>query len=331
MTLNIAIVGAGKIGHKHAHILKSMADASVSHVVDVDADAANDLAADVDAIAETDLDDALSACDTAFVCTPDDEHTGVVTRAISAGLHTFVEKPLTTSVSEADDLVTIAKQSDRLHMVGHVLRFDPRYQALSRQIGDVGQVLSATADRLVSRSRARRTGAASRPSMRLGVHDFDVLAWATDDAIERVSAEAANGTLQQEGYDTEDVVTVSASFEGGWQATFTLGFCIPEGHPGSIVRTRVVGSEGIAEVDATGGSARRWNDSGGSYADTHLWPTIGGVPDGALANEVRAFVRAIRKGDPSPIPYADGRQAVAVARAVEHAADKKTSVTVDSA
>lgn len=165
--------------------------------------------------------------------------------------------------------------------------------------------------------------------MRLGVHDFDVLAWVTDDTVRWVRAEAADGPLQEEGYATEDIVTVTASFEGGWQAMFTLGFCVPEGHPGSIVRTRVVGSEGIAEVDATAGSTRRWDDSGGLYADTHLWPTIGGVPDGALANEVRAFVQAIREGDPSPIPYADGRQAVAVAKAVECAADNETSVTID--
>lgn len=329
MAFDIAIIGAGKIGRKHAEILDSMVDTNVAHVVDVDADVANDLAGAVDATSGTAPNDALSDCDAVFICTPDDKHADVTRRAIKADLHTFVEKPLATTLAAADDLVAAAEESSRVHMVGHILRFDPRYRTLVKKVDDVGRILSATVDRLVPRSRARRTGGASRPPMRLGVHDFDVLAWATDDTIERVRAATSDGVLREEGYDTEDVVTVTATFARGWQATFTLGYCVPDGHPGSIVRTRIVGSDGIAEVDTTNGDARLWDAHGGTFADTHLWPIVAGVPNGALANEDRAFVRALREGRPSPIPFSDGRRAVAVARAVERAAADGTTATVD--
>jgi len=163
--------------------------------------------------------------------------------------------------------------------------------------------------------------------MRLGVHDFDLLAWLLGDRIESVRAVDADGALRAAGYDVPDVTSVLATFEGGATATVRLGFCLPDAHPGSIVRTTVVGTEGAADVDA-GGEIRSWDAERGRAPDTQLWPTINGVPRGALAAEDRAFLTAVREGRPSPIPFAAGRDAVAVARAVQEAADRDGPVSV---
>lgn len=331
MSLDVAIIGAGKIGHKHARILDTAHDVSVSYIVDIDDAAANELADIVDASPDIGLEAALSGCDVAYVCTPDDAHTDIAAQAIKADVHTFVEKPLATQISEADRLVEASVSSDHVHMVGHILRFDPRYQTLNQRIQNnkLGSILTVTADRLVPRARARRTGAVSGPAMRLGVHDFDLLEWMIDDTIKQVRAKATDGALREQGYDTEDTITVRAEFTGEWWATLTLGYCVPNGHPDSIVRMKVVGTDGISELDASAGPVQQWDADSGTYPDTDLWPTVQGVPDGALANEDRMFIEAIRTEKPSPVPYSAGRRALAVARAVERAADTDTLQPVE--
>lgn len=326
MAVEIAVVGAGKIGTKHARVVDSFPDAAVAHVVDADPEAADDLAGAVGAAA-SDLDAALADCDAVYVCTPDDAHAEVARRAIEAGRHTLVEKPLAATVDETDDLVSLASGAGGVHAVGHVLRFDARYRALADEVEAVGGVVAATAERLVSRARVRRRGEAISPALGLGVHDFDVLAWLLDDRIERVRALDAHGALRAEGYDVADVETVLAEFEDGVTATATLGFCLPDGHPGSIVRTTVVGTDGVATLDG-GGEVHAWDGEGGRTPDTHLWPTIDGVPDGALARENRAFVDAVKEGTEPPVPYEAGRDAVAVAAAVERAIATDDAVPV---
>jgi len=165
--------------------------------------------------------------------------------------------------------------------------------------------------------------------MRLGVHDFDLLEWVTDRPVASVRATGADGALRAEGYDTEDVVAGVATLGNGVPVTVTLGYCVPDGHPGSIVGTRVVGTGGVAEVDGAPAASRQWTDDGGTAADTHLWPTVEGTPAGALANESHAFLDAVRSRGPSPVPYAAGRRAVAVARAFERAADTGDPQTVE--
>jgi predicted dehydrogenase len=328
MSLEVSVVGAGKIGTKHARILSALPDVTIAGVVDVDAARAEELAATVDA-APVDLDTGVDA-DVVFVCTPDDEHVKATQRAIDAGCHTFVEKPLATTVNDADALLEATAASDAVHTVGHILRFDPRYRAVHGAMGDgsFGEIISVSMKRLVARSRARRTGAVSIP-MRLGVHDFDLLAWITDERIHKVEAIGADGALRDEGYQMPDAVSVRATLADGVTATLDLGFCLPDGHPGSIVRTTVIGTAETAQIDASGEETQRWGTDGGIYVDAHLWPEIDKTPEGALAAEDRTFIAAVRQGGPSPVSFRDGRRAVAAAAAAKRSLEDGRRVTVE--
>lgn len=329
MTTRVAIVGAGKIGTKHARVLHALPSAEVSHVVDTRSDAAEVVAEQVGATAAP-FENALDDVDAVYVCTPDDEHIEVTRTAIDRGVHTFVEKPLATDSNAAADLTRMAAESDGAHMVGHILRFDPRYRQLRSAIADgsVGDVCSISATRLVARGRARRIGAQSSLAMRLGVHDFDVLQWLADEPLPRVSAYEADGALRAEGYDVPDTVTISGEFASGATADLTLGFCLPEAHPGSVVDVTVIGTDGAAALDASGAETQVWKDDGGSYPDAHLWPEIGGRPGGALERESREYLNAIENDGASPVPFEAGRSSVAAAAAVERSIETGGQVTV---
>jgi predicted dehydrogenase len=329
MPLTVSVVGVGKIGWKHAAILSSMSEVELGPLVDVDEKRAAEASARF-GTAATGLDAAIDRADCLFVCTPDPEHTDVTLRAIDAGVHTFVEKPLATTSEETERLRAAAAASDAVHMVGHVLRFDPRYRAVRSAVrdGDVGDLVTVTMERLVKRARLRRTGGVSPPWMRLGVHDFDLLEWACATSVTSLSAVESAGKLGGDGSAVDEAVSVLASLDGGGSATLTMGFCLPDGHPGSIVRTVASGSEGTVAVDASGDETQRWGERGGSAVDTHLWPDVAGTPDGALARQDRAFVRAVRQGDSSPVPFAAGHRAVRIAEAVGTAVSDGERVTV---
>jgi len=320
MALTASVVGVGKMGHKHAEILAAMPDVTLGPLVDTDPDRAREVATHLDATTAA-LDDAIAAADCVFVCTPDDAHVAATTAAIEAGCHTFVEKPLATTTEDAAALRDAAAESDGVHMVGHVLRFDPRYRAVRDTVsdGDVGKLVSVTMERFVKRGRVRRTGGVSEPWMRLGVHDFDLLEWLAGERIASVGARDAPGALAAEGFEISEAVSVLATLSSGAPATLSMGFCLPAGHQGSVVNAVAAGTAGTATVEASGAETRLWDDEAGRAVDTHLWPEVAGVPDGALARQDRAFVDAVREGGPSPVPFSAGHRAVRVAEAVGRA------------
>ena len=330
MTTRVAIVGAGKIGTKHARVLHALPGADVSHVVDTQRDAAADLAERVDAAAVP-LDEALTSSDAVYVCTPDDAHAESVRAAIETGLHTFVEKPLATDPDVAAELVELAAESNAVHMVGHILRFDSRYRQLQSAVNDgaVGDIRNISARRLVARGRARRTGAQSSPAMRLGVHDFDIFQWFAGEPLTAVSANDVDGALHAEGYDVADVVSVTGEFASGATMDLTIGFCLPDGHPSSVVDATIVGTEGVAQLDASGEETQIWDVDSGVYPDTNLWPEMSGRPGGALERESREYLAAIENDEESPVPLEAGRGAVAVAAAVERSIDIGGTVSVN--
>lgn len=329
MPVTVSIVGLGKIGQKHASILHSIPEVTLGPLVDKDTDQANEMATALRTTAGT-LEDAIDEADCLFVCTPDNTHTEIALQAIKNDINTFVEKPLATTTTETQQLQTAAVESNATHMVGHVLRFDPRYRAIRKAVtdGELGDIVSITMKRFVKRSRVRRTGVVSPPSMRLGVHDFDLLNWLFDTSVESLIAESSAGALPEEGYDIDESTSVLATLTNDAVATITMGFCLPDGHPGSIVETVAVGTDGTISVDASGTETQQWDTESGGTVDTHLWPDIQGVPDGALARQDRAFIETIRGGGSSPIPFDAGHQAVRLAEATAEALENESRITV---
>src|SRR5690606_7066953 len=81
-----------------------------------------------------DLDSLIAAVDVVDVVTPTLSHFEVGKRAISAGKHLFIEKPITNTVEEAKELIALAKEKGVKGQVGHVERFNPAFMAVASKI-----------------------------------------------------------------------------------------------------------------------------------------------------------------------------------------------------
>ena len=150
--IKVGVIGAGFAGSFHARAYAKTPGAEVSIIADQNEAKATALAAEVGARAETDADTILRdpTITVVDVALPTPLHPEYAIRALEAGKHVVIEKPLALSVEEADAMIDAAHRSGKFLMVAHVLRFWPEYIAIRKvlQSGRLGQPRIATAHRL---------------------------------------------------------------------------------------------------------------------------------------------------------------------------------------
>lgn len=125
---HVAVLGCGYWGINYVRILNELPDAHVAVVCDQSTSRLDEVARRFPAIALTsDLDEALAVegVQAAVVCTQAVTHREVAGRALEAGKHVLVEKPLTTTVSEANELIDLAAARRRVLLVGHTFVYNP--------------------------------------------------------------------------------------------------------------------------------------------------------------------------------------------------------------
>jgi predicted dehydrogenase len=149
--VHVAVVGYGYWGSKHVRVLSTMPDVAVT-VVDADLRRREEAAALYPSIRQTagSVDEVLDEVDAVLVATPPGSHYAVAMKALQAGKHVLVEKPLATSVEDAEAMVAAAAANDVQLMVGHTFEYNPAVRQLRDIIrsGELGRVLYVDSARL---------------------------------------------------------------------------------------------------------------------------------------------------------------------------------------
>jgi len=109
MALKVAVVGAGYLGQHHARIYSELDGVELKGVVDTDAERAGEIARKYASSAYRDYRDVLSEVDALSIVVPTTDHFGIALDCIRAGKHVLIEKPIATSVSQADTLISEAE------------------------------------------------------------------------------------------------------------------------------------------------------------------------------------------------------------------------------
>ncbi|HJS24427.1 MAG TPA: Gfo/Idh/MocA family oxidoreductase [Pyrinomonadaceae bacterium] len=134
--VKIGIIGAGYIAEVHAGVLAHDERAQLAAVTDVLPEKAVRLAGNHNAIAVATPLEVLERCDAVFVTTPNTRHVSLAIAAIETGKHVFCEKPLATSVADAQRVYEKAQNSRGVFQVGHNRRFAPVYATLKRMLSE---------------------------------------------------------------------------------------------------------------------------------------------------------------------------------------------------
>tara|TARA_R110002051_G_scaffold33172_1_gene74768 strand:- start:2050 stop:3006 length:957 start_codon:yes stop_codon:yes gene_type:complete len=189
--LGIAIVGRGVMGTAHAQALAALGRAEqIRYVV------ARTLGATLEAAPRAtvvdDLEIVLSDPDVHVVsiCTPSGSHRELAVRALAAGKHVLLEKPIALTLEDSRAICDAAERSGTIFMVAHVVRFFEGYRLLARDIaaGKIGAPLSAQAVRAGSRPEwsdwLRNYSQAGGILVDFGIHDIDQLNLLLGDPVE---------------------------------------------------------------------------------------------------------------------------------------------------
>lgn len=180
--LRIAVIGVGHLGRIHARLLSSLEGAELIGVVDPVAEARAQVAAELACTAYADHTPLLGRIDAAIIATPTRFHHAVAVDLLSRGVHTFVEKPITLSVADADELVATAAARGLVLQVGHVERFNPALIAAQPHLAEPKYVEATRAGTFTCRSTDIGV------VLDLMIHDIDVVLSIVRDEVVQVQA-----------------------------------------------------------------------------------------------------------------------------------------------
>ena len=136
MTLRIGVVGVGHLGRHHARILSSLPGARLVAVVDKIGGRAAEIATANRTEASTDYRDLFGEVDAVTIAVPTELHREIALPFLEAGVPVLVEKPMTRSLGEADDLIAAAARTNVALAVGHTERFNPAVAAARERLTD---------------------------------------------------------------------------------------------------------------------------------------------------------------------------------------------------
>ncbi len=234
----IAVIGAGNWGKNLVRTFAGL-DA-LSAVAEANEELRAQLAEDYpDVVLHPDYSPLLEAADikAVAIATPAPTHHAVAKVFLEAGKDVFVEKPMTMTTAEAEDLVEIAEQNDRILMVGHLLLYQPAIDKIKSLVdgGTIGKVFTIHQERK-KLGRARRV---ENVLWSFGVHDVAVLLHLVGEAPTGVTSVGHCGL--QAGRGIEDDVYLHLDFANGVQAHLHNSWLWPENRR----CLTIVGSEGV--------------------------------------------------------------------------------------
>lgn len=323
-----ALVGLGVIGTEHASILAATAMADLLVCCDLDLGAQSRVPAG--ASFTSDIDEALGVeeLEAVLVCTPEFAHRAVVEAALDRGLAVFCEKPLASTLEDADAMIRMAEMRGGMLVVGHILRFDLRYLAVAEavQAGRLGRAVHLVARRTSWLDEGVAVRGRTTLPLYVGVHDLDVFRWLAGD-VDRVFGEAGGAGVVGDGIPDSVVATVK--FVSGAVGLLELSWGTPRGSGIEWdSRLAFIGTEGSAYVDIMETGVSLFTPDGPSFPDTTYWPTTYGEPFGILRFEDERFLELVRHERPWPLSLDDARAAVAMAVALDRSVSEGRPVTL---
>lgn len=209
--LNIGVVGVGNLGQHHARIYAGLKNCNLIGVVDINRKRAQQIARQFNTVAYYDHRDILDKVDAVSVVVPTVSHYAVARDFLERGVHVLVEKPITSTLEEAEELVEIATRKGVVLQVGHIEHFNVGVQKL-KEI--VTQPMFIEAHRLGGfQPRVKDIGVV----LDLMIHDVDIVLRIVNSTIKSIDAVGVPVLT-----DKEDIANARILFNSGCIANITV-------------------------------------------------------------------------------------------------------------
>ena len=208
--LKVGVLGAGYLGKIHLRLLQESKSYDLIGFYDPDTEAAKILTEEKGYTYFDTIDALIHAVDVVDVVTPTSFHHEMAIQCLTAGKHVFIEKPITQTIAQAEELVQLADAKGLKGQVGHVERFNPAFKAIKQHIE---HPMFIEAHRL---AEFNPRGTDVPVVLDLMIHDLDVILSVVKSKVKNVSGSGVSVISE-----TPDIANARIEFENGCVANLT--------------------------------------------------------------------------------------------------------------
>jgi predicted dehydrogenase len=308
--LRTAVIGVGYLGNFHAQKYAAISGVKLVGVVDNDAVRVAEIASALDTLPYTDHLELIGKVDAVSVVVPTQLHYLVARDFLAAGVHVLIEKPITVSLDEADELIAIADEKKLVFQVGHLERFNPVLVALE---GILIQPLFIESVRIAP---FKPRGTDVNVVLDLMIHDIELIQHIVKSPVGRIDAIGAPVFTGE-----EDIANARIIFENGCVANVTASRISLK----SERKMRIFQRDAYITLDFQNRKVLVAQKGSGE-----LFPGVPNVKvderelgqSDALLNEIESFIAAIREGKPPQVSGRDGKMALETALKINASLDR---------
>jgi len=292
--VRVGIIGVGYLGMQHARIISYLEEAELEAVADIDFKRALEIGNRHGVKYYRNYEDMLDEIDAGIVSTPTSEHFQISMSLLKNGKHVLVEKPITETIAQAEQLVDLAKKNGLILQVGHLERFNPAVEAVETMISEPKFI------------EVQRLGSFSARSLDVDVvldlmiHDLDIILALIKDEV---------GVIRSSGIhvlsEKIDIANARLEFKSGCVATLTASRV----HQGKVRKLRIFEPTSYYSIDYIDQEVKVFPLSG---RQTDI-KTLKIKKEEPLKKELENFLRCQVEGRPGKVSGEEGLRALRLA------------------
>jgi len=295
--VKVGIIGVGYLGTQHARILSYLEEAELKGVADIDFKKAMQIGNRHGVHYYENYEDMLDEIDAGIVATPTSEHFSISMRLLKEGKSVLVEKPITESVEQGENLVSFANKNSSILQVGHLERFNPAVEAIENLISEPKFI------------EVQRLGSFSARSLDIDVvldlmiHDLDIILSLIKDEVKVIKSSGIHVLS-----DKIDIANARLEFGSGCVATLTASRV----HQGKVRKLRIFEPTSYYSIDYIDQEVKAFPLNG---RQTDI-KTLKIKKEEPLKKELQNFFRCIRDHKMRKVSGEEGLRALKLAYSV---------------
>lgn len=301
--IKTAVIGVGYLGQFHAEKYVQLPQSDLIAVVDASEQNARSISDKLGVQAYTDYTDLLGRVDAVSIVTPTSSHYAIAKVFLEQGIHVLLEKPMTTTLDEADELIELARAYHCVLQVGHLERFNPALMSAQKLMT---RPVFIEAHRLAPyKPRATDVNVV----LDLMIHDIDIILNLVKSDIKHIVASGAKVLSP-----STDICNARIDFENGCVANVTASRISHK----SERKMRIFQEQSCLTVDFQNRVLNHYYTDANTPRDEHSLPAILSQEQqwdsgDALLSEISSFLDSIQNNEPPLVTGEDGRKALFVA------------------
>ncbi len=307
--LRVGVIGVGYLGQFHAEKYAANPEIDLVGLVDADPARVAQIAGKLNTHAFTDPEQLIGRVDAVSIVVPTALHHRVAKKFLERGTHVLLEKPITVTLEEADDLIACAKRTGAILQVGHIERFNPAVAAVKSLLKSPRYMTAERAAPFTVRCTDVNV------VLDLMIHDLDIVTDLAGSEPKEVSAAGASVITRE-----IDMATARISFHNGCIADITASRVSDEKM--RILRVFDGASVYMSDYQSQKAAVSRRGDG---PVPTLVAHDIAVERRDTLAEEIRSFVASVRSGTRPLVSGVEGRRALALALTITDTIDKGVS------